>query len=178
MRARVSILRDLRRRARLQAGSVVGATRSRPFAVLCALAALLATGALSAWSASEAAAKSGSGRGGVKLNRIGSFDNPVYVDAAPGVNGVFVVEQPGRIVLVANGKRSTFLDIRGQVQFGGEQGLLSVAFPNDYASSGLFYVYYVTQGGDLAIEEYRRAAPKRADPASARRLVTVSHPGE
>jgi len=158
--------------------SIAGATRSRPFAVLCALAALLATGALSAWSASEAAAKSGSGRGGVKLNRIGSFDNPVYVDAAPGVNGVFVVEQPGRIVLVVNGKRSTFLDIRGQVQFGGEQGLLSVAFPNDYASSGLFYVYYVTQGGDLAIEEYRRAAPKRADPASARRLVTVSHPGE
>ena len=114
----------------------------------------------------------------MKLNRIGSFDNPVYVDSAPGVSGVFVVEQPGRIVLVSNGKRSTFLDIRGQVLFGGEQGLLSVAFPADYASSGLFYVYYVTQGGDLAIEEYRRAAPKRADPASARRLVTVNHPGE
>ncbi len=36
----------------------------------------------------------------------------------------------------------------------------------------------MTQGGDLAIEEYRRAAPKRADPSSARRLVTVNHPGE
>ncbi len=142
---------------------------------LCALMALVAVSAL---TATDAMAKSGSGRGGVKLNRIGKFDNPVYVDSAPGVAGVFVVEQPGRIVLVSNGKKSTFLDIRGKVLFGGEQGLLSVAFPSDYATSGLFYVYYVNQGGDLAIEEYRRAAPKRADPASGRPLVTVNHPGE
>ena len=143
---------------------------ARPIVTLLALLACLAA---SAWVAEAADAK-----GGIKLKRVGRYDNPVYVDSAPGVKGIFVVEQPGRIVLDGPGKRSTFLDIRGQVLFGGEQGLLSVAFPSDYAQSGLFYVYYVTQGGDLAIEEYRRATPKRADPASARRLVTVNHPGQ
>ena len=82
------------------------------------------------------------------------------------------------MILDGKGKRSTFLDIRGKVLFGGEQGLLSIAFPGDYAQSGLFYVYYVTGGGDLAVEEYRRASAKRADPGSARRILTVNHPGE
>jgi len=81
-------------------------------------------------------------------------------------------------VLVSKGKRRTFLDIRGEVLEGGEQGLLSVAFAPDYASSGLFYVYFTTNGGDIAINEYRRAAPKQADPGSARRILTVNHPGE
>ncbi|HEX2359456.1 MAG TPA: PQQ-dependent sugar dehydrogenase [Solirubrobacterales bacterium] len=113
----------------------------------------------------------------LKLKRVGRFEAPVYVAAAPGSEGLFVVEQAGRIMLVQKGKRA-FLDIRGQVLSGGEQGLLSVAFPSNYVQSGLFYVYYVTQGGDLAIEEYRRATGKRADPGSARRLVTINHPGQ
>lgn len=130
-------------------------------------------------AAEDAAAATGSGkRGGVKLKRVGRFQAPVYVAAAPGVNGVFVVEQPGRIRLLGKGKRRTFLDIRDRVLFGGEQGLLSVAFPRNYARSGLFYVYYVTKGGDLAIEQYRRVAAKRAKRSSARRLLTVSHPDQ
>jgi glucose/arabinose dehydrogenase len=114
----------------------------------------------------------------VKLSKVGNFRQPVYVGSAPGVSGIFVVEQPGRVMIVTKGKKRTFLDIRGEVMAGGEQGLLSVAFPPDYAQSGLFYVYYVTNSGDLAIEEYRRATPKRADRASARRVLTVPHPGQ
>ena len=114
----------------------------------------------------------------LKLKRVGRFAQPVYVDAAPGVQGIFVVEQGGRIRLVQKGKRRTFLDIRGEVLDGGEQGLLSVAFPPDYRSSGLFYVYFTTNGGDIAVNEYRRATPKRADAGSARRILTVNHPGQ
>jgi glucose/arabinose dehydrogenase len=114
----------------------------------------------------------------LKLKRVGRFDSPVYATSAPGGPGLFVVEQPGRIRVLHKGKKHTFLDIRSNVLFGGEQGLLSVAFAPDYETSGLFYVYYVTQGGDLAIEEYHRATPFRADPTSARRVLTVSHPGE
>ena len=52
---------------------------------------------------------------------------------------------------------------------GGERGLLSIAFPPDYATSRLFYVYYTDLRGTLTIEEYRRSDdPDRADPASAR----------
>ena len=39
-----------------------------------------------------------------------------------------MVEQPGRIRVLRKGKKRTFLDIRGEVLPGGEQGLLSVAF--------------------------------------------------
>jgi glucose/arabinose dehydrogenase len=127
--------------------------------------------------AGEAAAKTGSGRGGVKLSKVGRFNSPVFVAVAPGSSTLYVVEQPGRIMALSKGKRRTFLDISGKVTFGGEQGLLSVAFPPNHQQSGLFYVYYVTSGGDLAIEEYRRVSATAADPGSARRLLTVNHPG-
>jgi len=140
-------------------------------AVLCALAAITAP-------AAEAAPKVGGGKGGVKLKRIGRFDSPVYVASAPGGRGLFVVEQPGRIIALRGKKRRVFLDIRGKVLYGGEQGLLSVAFAPKYRKSGLFYVYYVTGGGDLAIEEYRRRSSLRARPGSARRVLTIPHPGE
>jgi glucose/arabinose dehydrogenase len=112
----------------------------------------------------------------VKLKKVGRFSSPVYATSAPGTPGLFVVEQAGRIRVLHKGKKKAFLDIRGSVLFGGEQGLLSVAFPSDYAQSGLFYVYYVTNGGDLAIEEYRAAGRFKADPSSARRVLTVNHP--
>jgi glucose/arabinose dehydrogenase len=143
----------------------------RALIIATALAAL-------AFAPAADAAKPGSGRGGVKLQRVGKFRAPVYVAAAPGLKATFVVEQPGRIVVLRKGKKRTFLDIRGQVLYGGEQGLLSVAFPPNYQQSGLFYVYYVTQGGDLAIEEYRRARDFAADRGSARRLLTIEHRGQ
>jgi hypothetical protein len=138
--------------------------------------AALAAGALALLCSAGIGA--GEAEAKLKLKRVGGFQEPVYVAAAPGVEGIFVVEQAGRILLVQKGKRRTFLDIRGEVLDGGEQGLLSVAFPPDYAASGLLYVYFTTNGGDIAVEEYRRATPKRADPGSARRILTVNHPGE
>ena len=68
--------------------------------------------------------------------------------------------------------RAPFLDIRNLVSFGGERGLLSIAFPPDYASSGRFYVYYTARSPDgaMTIAEFRRASADRAAPAS-RRIV-------
>jgi len=116
---------------------------------------------------------------GLELDHVASFDNPVYADD-DGVhsNLLFVVEQPGRIRVVKDGdkKRRPFLDIRDVVQFGGEQGLLSVAFAPDYDESGLFYVYYVTNGGDIRIDQFERGAkPTRADPASRAKVIKVDH---
>src|SRR4051812_14754554 len=68
---------------------------------------------------------------GVGLRRIGSFDSPTYLTAPPGdKHRVFVVEQPGTIREVRDGRKlaKPFLDIRSQVQSGGERGLLSMAF--------------------------------------------------
>ena len=114
---------------------------------------------------------------GVRLVQIGNFDTPVYVTAPPeDRRRVFVVEQGGRIMLVRGGRKlaTPFLDIRRLVTAGGEQGLLSVAFPPDYAESGRFYVYYTGRDEDQHVVEYRRATEDRADPGSARPVLEMA----
>ncbi len=117
---------------------------------------------------------------GLGLSRIGSFSNPVYVTAAPGDNHrLFVVEQTGTIRVVKDGKvlSRPFLDVRSRVQYGGEQGLLSLAFAPDYAKSGRFYVYYSSNGGSHErVEAYRRAGANRANPSSRRLVLLMADP--
>jgi len=118
-------------------------------------------------------------RGALALKRIGSFDAPVYVTAAPGFPRLlFVVEQPGRVVALSGGRRLSrpFLDLRGKVNYGGEEGLLSIAFPPDYRQSGSFYVYYNDRAGDIRIDEFKRRSPTQADPGSRRQVIVIPHP--
>jgi glucose/arabinose dehydrogenase len=123
-------------------------------------------------SQAEASAKRG-----VALKKIGSFDAPVYVTGAPGFPTLlFVVEQPGRIMVLEGGKRRTFLDIRNLVNYGGERGLLSVAFPPNYARSKRFYVYYTDSAGAIRIDEFRRRTPTRAASGSRRSVIRIPHP--
>ncbi|HEX6587219.1 MAG TPA: PQQ-dependent sugar dehydrogenase [Solirubrobacterales bacterium] len=113
----------------------------------------------------------------VKLKRIGRFKQPVYVTSAPGRSGIFVVEQRGRVRLVQGKKRRTFLNVAGLVRSGGEQGLLSIAFPPDYATSRLLYVYFTNNAGDIEIAELR-ANPDgvHAPTSTLRRILVVPHP--
>ena len=118
-------------------------------------------------------------RPGLRLKRIGNFSSPVYVTAPPGERGrIFVVEQGGTVRIVRGGKKidRPFLDISGRISSGGERGLLSLAFAPDYASSGLFYVYYTAGNGDIRIAEFRRASAERADHDSERTVLSVTHP--
>jgi glucose/arabinose dehydrogenase len=117
--------------------------------------------------------------GGVALKKVGSFDAPVYVTGAPGFPQLlFVVEQPGRIVVLRDGHRLSkpFLDLRDQVSYGGERGLLSVAFPPDYARSKRFYVYYTDPAGNIRIDEFRRGSATRARIGSRRKVIVIPHP--
>lgn len=108
---------------------------------------------------------------------VSGLDEPLYVTAAPGEPGrLYVVEQPGRIRIVENGRvTGTFLDIRSQVRSGGEQGLLSVAFHPAYAQNHRFYVNYTDNNGDTRVVEYR-GENRRADTGSARQLLFVRQP--
>lgn len=112
------------------------------------------------------------------LKKIGSFDAPVYVTGAPGFPKLlFVVEQEGKIAVMSGGRRAgTFLDIRDLVNYGGERGLLSVAFPPDYARSKRFYVYYTDGEGSIQIDEFRRSSATRAAKGSRRPVITIPHP--
>jgi glucose/arabinose dehydrogenase len=144
-------------------------------AALLALA-LPACGSASPPEPGETAARA---KGGVGLKQIGQFDQPVYVTGAPGYPKLlFVVEQPGRVVVLNGGKRlpRPFLDLRGEVEYGGEQGLLSIAFPPDYRQSGSFYVYYNDNAGDIRIDEFKRAGATRAASGSRRQVIVVPHP--
>ncbi|HKF84100.1 MAG TPA: PQQ-dependent sugar dehydrogenase [Solirubrobacterales bacterium] len=119
-----------------------------------------------------------SAKRGVGLKKIGTFDAPVYVTGAPGFPQLlFVVEQEGRIAVIDSGRRAgTFLDLRDRVNYGGERGLLSVAFPPDYASSKRFYVYYTDAAGAIQIDEFQRRSATRAAAGSRRPVITIPHP--
>jgi glucose/arabinose dehydrogenase len=90
---------------------------------------------------------------------ISGFDAPTQVTSAPDDPGtLYVVEQPGTVRIVRDGKiAGTFLDIRSLVVSGGEQGLLSMAFSPNYASDHLFYVSYTNVHGDSRVVRYRSA---------------------
>jgi glucose/arabinose dehydrogenase len=123
--------------------------------------------------------------GSLRLVSIGSFHSPTYVTSAPRDAGrVFVVEQGGAIRVVRDGtlQSQPFLTVPA-VHNAGEQGLLSMAFAPDYATSGRFYVYYndatacdaTGSNCDVRIDEFRRADADHAEPGSRRTVLTVNH---
>ncbi|HRV59922.1 MAG TPA: PQQ-dependent sugar dehydrogenase, partial [Solirubrobacterales bacterium] len=94
-------------------------------------------------------------------------------------NLMFVVEQPGRIMVLRRGRKLArpFLDIRSRVDFdGSERGLLSVAFPPDYRKTKRFYVYFVDNAGNIRVVEFRRKSAVRARQNSARLVIRIAHP--
>ena len=118
-------------------------------------------------------------KGGVALQKIGSFDEPTYITGAPGFPKLlFVVEQPGRVMAMRGGHTLArpFLDIRGLVGDGGERGLLSIAFPPDYPKSRRFYVYYTDNAGNIRVEEFKRRGAVRAARGSRRTVIEIPHP--
>jgi glucose/arabinose dehydrogenase len=104
------------------------------------------------------------------------FDNPVLLTYAPGdPRTTYVVEQTGRVVRIRSGKRTVFLDVRRQVEFGGERGLLGLAFHPSYARNRLFYVAYTSNDGRNTVARYRSNGT-RAVPSSRRILLAVPDP--
>ena len=121
-----------------------------------------------------------------RLTPVGTFESPVYVAAPPGDGSrLFVVERAGRVmVLSGGGAPKTFLDIRDQVDLEGEEGLLSIAFAPDYATSRRFYAFVAVPdptlepGSRLEVVEFLRSAtdPDAADPATRRTVIAIPHP--
>jgi glucose/arabinose dehydrogenase len=119
--------------------------------------------------------------GGFELRRLGSFAAPVQVAAPPGQRRLLlVVEQRGTIRVLRRSRelRRPFLDLSDRVRYGGEQGLLSIAFDPRYRRNRRFFVYYVDRRGDIRVDSLRtkRADPTRADSGSRRRLIAIPHP--
>jgi glucose/arabinose dehydrogenase len=118
----------------------------------------------------------------VTLTPVAAVHQPLtFAVSPPGdASRLMLLEQDGLILLLRNGvvQRTPFLDLRSLVRADGEKGLLSLAFAPDYATSGLFYVYYNDVDGNVNLVEYRRSATSQdvADPHSARTLVHLIKP--
>lgn len=109
------------------------------------------------------------------------FDHPVHLThAGDGSGRLFVVEQGGTIRIIEDGRAMPvpFLDITDRVLYGGERGLLSVAFPPEYADKRYFYVNYTGQpDGDTVVARYRITEdPDVADEDSEEVLLIVRQP--
>jgi len=111
---------------------------------------------------------------------IGGFTHPTHLASARDGSGrLFVLEQPGRIRIVKNGAllATPFLDITGRLgTVVGSKGLLSVAFPLDYASKQHFYVNYVDSSGDLVVARYRVTSNLDVADANSEEIVLNSGP--
>ena len=118
----------------------------------------------------------------------GSFSSPVYVTGAPGFPDLVYVVRAGR-----QGPRrrrrsaastKPLIDVSKMIESGGEQGLLSTAFPPDFADSGLFYLYFTnrdcnddTGGCNIEVAEFsiRGDNPTRAQRDSRRTVIEIPH---
>jgi glucose/arabinose dehydrogenase len=96
--------------------------------------------------------------GRVRLEKVGDFDQPVYITQLPGGEDLYVVEREGSVRIVRDGEvvSSPALDITDRVTADGEeQGLLSIAFPPDVPSLSSFgqdskgHVYAVSLDGPV-----------------------------
>lgn len=115
------------------------------------------------------------------------LDQPLHAKQAPGDDTrLFVVEKGGRVRVILNGEllEAPFIDVSQQLVNAGEAGLLGLAFHPDYATNGLFYLHFSSNGGqglppqgDTAIAEFTVSADRSvADPASRRVVLTIDQP--
>jgi len=107
------------------------------------------------------------------------LNRPLWVGAAPGDPGaLWVLEQPGRVIRIENGSRTTLLDISEQVLTGAEQGLLGIAFDPDFATSGRLFLHWSDRRGDTRVAEFRARRDHTIEPRPVRQLLMVDQPEE
>lgn len=98
-----------------------------------------------------------------------------------GDERIFLVIQSGIIrIMSLDGEleATPFLDIRQQVQSGGERGLLGLAFHPNYAENGQFFLNYTRSGGASIVSRWSvsDSDPNIANVESEEVLLTIPQP--
>lgn len=109
---------------------------------------------------------------------VGGLASPVDIQSPRDGSGrLFVLEQVGRIRLIRDGAlvAAPVLDITARVQFGGEMGLLGLAFPPEFERKQYFYVNYVDRQRRTIVSRFKISG-NVADPASEEILLTIPQP--
>lgn len=117
-----------------------------------------------------------------------TLDRPIWMsEASDGSGRFFVVEQPGRILIVPRGSDGTstteLLNITARRPLHddkqNEEGLLGLALHPSFRTNGLLYIFYSQQNPKrCVISEFKvqGADLSRADPGSERVLLEVLQP--
>jgi glucose/arabinose dehydrogenase len=96
------------------------------------------------------------------------LNRPTWVGVAPGdPDAIWVLEQPGRVVRLHGGRRTTVIEL--DVTVGAEQGLLGLAFHPDFATNRRLYLNWTDAKGDTRVAEFR-------DGEQTRELLHVAQP--
>lgn len=111
---------------------------------------------------------------------VTDLDQPLFAThAGDGSGRLFVLEKPGRIRIVADGQLAAapFLDLTDRVlSSGSEQGLLGLAFPPDFTTTGYFFVNYTDATGATVVARFQTTTPDQADPNSEFVVLTFPQP--
>jgi len=103
------------------------------------------------------------------------FEQPVLALSPPSDDRLFIVDQPGRIWVLAGDEPELFLDINEDVIFSGEQGLLGLAFHPEFTTNGRFFLNYTGDRGQTRLVELASDG-KTGDPTSQQVLLEIDQP--
>ncbi|MEC4674668.1 MAG: PQQ-dependent sugar dehydrogenase [Nitrospirota bacterium] len=119
----------------------------------------------------------------IQLNPIitDSLEQPVFLTVTGrDAQRLYVVEQRGRIRIIDKGilLPHAFLDISEKVGFGGERGLLGLAFHPQYKSNGRFFVNYTrARDGATVVSEFTVSTnPLSASSSGEHILLVIPQP--
>ena len=140
-------------------------------------------------SASPAGVRAAAGTGAVSLPNLSlslakkwsGLSSPLYLtNAGDGSERLFVVEQAGRIKVIVHGavQSSPYLDLHALVSYGGERGLLGLAFSPRFSADGRVYVDYTDTSGNTVIARYTATPPSSSSPKWSKptRLLHITQP--
>ena len=117
------------------------------------------------------------GDGGVALEEIGEFEDPVFVTQPKGDSALYVVEQTGQVIRVSpSGKKSRCSTSPTRSPPAASRGSSPSPSRRTTRRSGLFYVDYTNTNGDTRVVEYETEKNGKADERSARTLLEVDQP--
>ncbi|MEQ1872508.1 MAG: PQQ-dependent sugar dehydrogenase [Ilumatobacteraceae bacterium] len=105
---------------------------------------------------------------------VDGFVAPVDIAWRSGDPTLYLVDQPGVISPIRDGVTGApVLDVSDLVSFGGEQGLLGLAF---HPTESLAYINYTDRSGNTVIDEFVVDANGVFDEGSRRTVITITQP--
>jgi glucose/arabinose dehydrogenase len=113
---------------------------------------------------------------------VGTLEKLVDAEQPKGSSDWYLVQQTGTVRVLRNGALlpGNFVDVSSQISLvleGDERGLLGIAFPPDYAASGLFYIAMTgTRGaapGQDSVYEYKRSQDGASSAPTGKTIIQL-----